>query len=86
MELFCNDAELKRLRDRVRGYTTAFRILLAGAVILFLVLCLMIRTENAEKIHHILIIFGGSGITGDSWGIWRCCGTAKRKSGKAELP
>jgi hypothetical protein len=67
MELFCNDAELKRLRDHVRGYTTAFRILLAGAVILFLVLCLMIRTENAEKIHHILII--STAVTG-----WICIG------------
>ena len=85
MDVFCNDTELKRFQCRGKRYTAAFRILLAADVILFVLLCRMIRTENAEKIHWVLII--STAVIG-----WICIGLnifgmreARRQLGHLEM-
>lgn len=55
MELFCTDAERNRCRKREKGFALAFRILLGAAAAAFILVCLLIRTENAKAMHAVLI-------------------------------
>ena len=56
MEWFCTDEERSALKTRVRRLSTAFRILAAVTAAVFIILCLMIRTENAQTMHWVLMI------------------------------
>ena len=56
MELFCTEAERSLCSAKEKRYTLAFRILAAAVVAAFVVLCLLIRTENARTMHAVLIL------------------------------
>lgn len=56
MEWFCTDEERSALQRREKRLTAAFRVLVCIAVIAFIVLCLLVRTENAGTVHRALII------------------------------
>lgn len=56
MEWFCTDEERSALKTRVRRLSTAFRILAAVTAAVFIILCLMIRTENAQTMHWVLMV------------------------------
>ncbi|MCR5566992.1 MAG: hypothetical protein K6F61_09070 [Clostridiales bacterium] len=55
MEWFCTEKDRAALEKRGRKLTAVFRILAASAVIAFIVLCFLIRTENAQRMHLVLI-------------------------------
>ena len=55
MEWFCTDEEKSALQKRERRMTAAFRILSGAAAALFIFLCLMIRTDNMNTMHGVLI-------------------------------
>ena len=55
MEWFSTAEELSLWQKREKRLTAVFRILALCAVIAFIVLCLMIRTGNAQTLHWILI-------------------------------
>ena len=56
MEWFCTDEERSALKARERRLTAAFRILAGVTAAAFIVICLLIRTENAQAMHLILMI------------------------------
>lgn len=56
MELFCNDAELKRREERERRFSAAFLILAGCTLAVFIILCTQVRTENASAMHLALIL------------------------------
>ena len=55
MEWFCTEELRSALRSREKKLAAAFRILAAAAAIAFVVLCLLIRTDNAQTMHFLLI-------------------------------
>ena len=55
MEWFSVEEELSLLKKRKKLLTVVFAILACAAVIAFIVLCLLVRTENAQTFHWILI-------------------------------
>ena len=55
MEWFSVDEELSLLKKRKKRLTVIFASLACAAVIAFIVLCLLVRTENAQTFHWILI-------------------------------
>ena len=55
MEWFCTDGEKSALQKRERRLTAAFRILAGAAAALFVFLCLMVRTDNMNTMHGVLI-------------------------------
>ncbi len=55
MEWFCTDSEKAALQKRERRLTAAFRILAGLAAALFVFLCLMVRTDNMNTMHGVLI-------------------------------
>ena len=55
MEWFSTEEELSAWKRRDKRLTAAFRILAAATVIVFIVLCRLVRTENAQIMHPILI-------------------------------
>lgn len=56
MELFCTNAQRESCRIRKKNCLLAFRILLCVTAAAFIGLCLLIRTENAQTMHAVLII------------------------------
>ena len=56
MELFCNDAELKRREEREKRCSAASLILSACTLAVFIILCTQVRTENASAMHLALIL------------------------------
>ena len=55
MELFCTEAERNACRAKEKRFSLIFRILLCAGIAAFILLCLMIRTENAKAMHIVLI-------------------------------
>ena len=55
MELFCNDAAWNRCKTREKQFTLAFRLLAGLTAAAFLLLCLLIRTENARTMLWVMI-------------------------------
>ena len=55
MEWFATDTELSAWKKREKRLTAAFRILVCLTLIVFIVLCLLVRTENAGTMHAVLI-------------------------------
>ena len=55
MEWFSTEEELSSWKKRVKQLTAVFRILVCLAAAAFIVLCLLVRTENAQTFHWILI-------------------------------
>lgn len=55
MEWFSTEAELSAWKTRDKRLTAAFRILIVLALIAFIVLCLLVRTENANTLHLVLM-------------------------------
>ena len=55
MEWFSTDAELSAWKKREKQASTAFRILVGITIVVFIVLCLMVRTENANTLHLALM-------------------------------
>ena len=55
MEWFCTEEERSALKVRERRLTAAFRILAGITFAVFVILCLLIRTENAGAMHLLLI-------------------------------
>lgn len=56
MEWFCTEEERSALQKREKRLTAAFRILAGVTVIAFVVLCLLVRTENAKTMHVALMV------------------------------
>lgn len=56
MELFCNDAELKRREEREKRCSAAFLILAGCTLAVFIILCTQVRTDNASAMHLALIL------------------------------
>ena len=56
MEWFCSEEDRSALKARGKRLTAAFRVLVAAAVIVFIVICLLVRTENAGIMHPVLLI------------------------------
>lgn len=56
MEWFCTDEERSALKARERRLTAVFRILAGVTAAAFIVICLLIRTENARAMHLVLMI------------------------------
>ena len=55
MEWFSTEQELSAWKNRDKRLTAVFRILIVLAFIAFIVLCLLVRTENADTLHPVLI-------------------------------
>ena len=55
MEWFSTEAELSAWKNRDKRLTAAFRILIVLTLITFIVLCLLVRTENADSLHLVLM-------------------------------
>lgn len=55
MDWFCTEETRSELMRREKRLTAAFRILAGVTVAAFIVLCLLIRTENARTLHWVLI-------------------------------
>ena len=55
MEWFCTDGEKTVLQQRERRLTAAFRILACFAAAVFIALCMVIRTDNMNTMHAVLI-------------------------------
>lgn len=55
MKWFCTDEKLSALKQRGRNLLIAFRIMLGITLIAFIVLSLLIRTENAAVMHWVLV-------------------------------
>ncbi|MBR5960586.1 MAG: hypothetical protein IKZ98_06285 [Clostridia bacterium] len=55
MEWFSTEEELSAWKNRDKRLTAAFRILVVVTVAVFIVLCLMVRTENAAALHLVLM-------------------------------
>ena len=55
MNYFCTDGEWSALEGRERRLSAAFRILAALAPAVFIVLCLLVRTENARVMHAVML-------------------------------
>ncbi|QUC66974.1 hypothetical protein [Aristaeella hokkaidonensis] len=55
MEWFSTEAELSAWKNRDKRLTAAFRILIVLTLITFIVLCLLVRTENADTLHLVLM-------------------------------
>ena len=55
MEWFSTDAELSAWKKREKRLTAAFRILVCLTLVIFIVLCLLVRTENAQTMHAVLL-------------------------------
>lgn len=55
MEWFCTEEDRSALKKRERKLTAMFRILAASALTAFIVICLLIRTENARIMQPVLI-------------------------------
>ena len=55
MEWFSTEEELSSWKKHVKQLTAVFRILVCLAAAAFIVLCLLVRTENAQTFHWILI-------------------------------
>ena len=55
MEWFCTEEARSVLKCREKRLTAAFRILVCVTAATFIVLCLLIRTENARTMHWVLI-------------------------------
>ena len=51
MEWFLTETELSAWKTREKRLTAAFRILVCLTLIIFIVLCLLVRTENAQTMH-----------------------------------
>lgn len=60
MEYFCTDREWLALERLERRRTAAFRILSVLTPILFVTLCLLIRTGNARVMHAVLLAVTGA--------------------------
>ena len=56
MESFISRQELAKLQNRSRTGTRVFRGLAAGTMVLFIVLCLVIRTANARTVTWAMFI------------------------------
>ena len=56
MEWFCSDGEHAALKTREQRLTAVFRILAGITAAAFILICLLIRTENAQAMHLVLII------------------------------
>ena len=56
MESFISRQELSKLQSRSRFSTRVFRAAAAGTLILFVVLCLIIRTANARTVTWAMFI------------------------------
>ncbi len=55
MEWFSTEAELSAWKSRDKRLTAAFRILIVLSLIAFIVLCLLVHTENANTLHLVLM-------------------------------
>ena len=55
MEWFCTDRERSAMKSREARLTSVFRIMAALTAAVFIVLCLLIRTENMKTMHWVLI-------------------------------
>ena len=55
MEWFSTEEELSAWKNRNKRLTAAFRILIVLTLIAFIVLCLLVRTENANTLHLVLM-------------------------------
>ena len=55
MEWFSTEEELSLWKKRQKRLILIFGIMACAAVIAFIVLCLLVRTENAQTFHRILI-------------------------------
>ena len=55
MELFSTDVERNRRKKKEKHFTLAFRIMVGFTIATFILLCLLIRTENARIMHAALI-------------------------------
>ena len=55
MKWFCTEEDRSALRNRERKLTAVFRILAAAAAAAFIVICLLIRMENARIMQPVLI-------------------------------
>lgn len=55
MEWFCTEETRSELMRREKRLASAFRILAGVTVAAFIVLCLLVRTENAQTMHWVLI-------------------------------
>ena len=55
MEWFSTEAELSAWNTRNKRLTAVFRILVILTLITFIVLCLLVRTENANTLHLVLM-------------------------------
>lgn len=56
MEWFCTDKERSVLKTRERRLSVAFRIMTVVTAAVFIILCLLIRTENAQTMHWVLML------------------------------
>ena len=65
MEWFSTEEELSAWKCRDKRLTAVFRILAAVTVIVFIILCRLVRTENARTIHPVLM--GATAVLG-----WIC--------------
>ena len=65
MEWFCTEEDRSALEKRERTLTAAFRVLAAASAAAFVVLCLLVNTENAPVMH--LVIIGATALLG-----WAC--------------
>ena len=55
MEWFLTETELSAWKTREKRLTAAFRILVCLTLIVFIVLCLLVRTENAQTMHAVIL-------------------------------
>ena len=55
MEWFLTETELSAWKTREKRLTAAFRILVCLTLIIFIVLCLLVRTENAQAMHAVIL-------------------------------
>ena len=56
MEWFCTEGERSALKAREKRLSAAFRILAGGTFAVFVILCLLVRTENAGAIQAALTV------------------------------
>ena len=59
MKFFCTDEEWSALQCRESRLSVVFRVLAALTPAVFLVLCLLVRTENARVMHPVMLITSG---------------------------
>lgn len=56
MEWFCTDEERLALKRQEKQLTAVFRTLLCLTIITFIILCLLVRTENSRVMHWALML------------------------------